>query len=106
MFAHATNFAIHQSVFSTGTVNVTYQVPSQTVNQGRRTTEYHLENAEFHTQLAGITDVLQCPSPSQYFVGREDTLRQLAKIFYPPIVSIWGSKLHKLRNFVRQEFQQ
>ncbi|KAE9397819.1 TPR-like protein, partial [Gymnopus androsaceus JB14] len=28
--------------------------------------------------------VLQCPSPSQYFVGREDILRKLSKIFSAP----------------------
>lgn len=56
-----------------------------------------------HTQLVNISDVLPCPSPSQYFVGREDTLRQLTKVFFLPIVSIWSENLNTLGNFVRQK---
>ena len=36
--------------------------------------------------VLSISDVLKCPSPSQYFVGREDTLNRLYRIFSPQIV--------------------
>ncbi|KAJ4465012.1 hypothetical protein C8J55DRAFT_529327 [Lentinula edodes] len=49
-----------------------------------------LKNPELRQQNQGATvsDVLPCPSPSQHFVGRQDTLKQLAKIFACPMIVI------------------
>ena len=37
--------------------------------------------------VLSISDVLKCPSPSQYFVGREDTVSELYRIFFAPKVA-------------------
>ncbi|KAJ3846966.1 hypothetical protein EV368DRAFT_88278 [Lentinula lateritia] len=39
-------------------------------------------------QEATVSDILPNPSPSQHFVGRQDTLKQLAKIFACPMIVI------------------
>ncbi|KAE9398243.1 hypothetical protein BT96DRAFT_976506, partial [Gymnopus androsaceus JB14] len=89
MFTGASNFKIHKSTFiaSSGPVNV-YEGAPQAVNNGQ-----------------DISNVLQCPSPSQYFVGREDTLKTLSKIFSAPIVTVWGTKMDALRKLIRQNLK-
>ncbi|KAE9388566.1 TPR-like protein [Gymnopus androsaceus JB14] len=88
MFAGASNFQIRNSIFATG--NVTYHGTPQTTNHG---------------QVISISNVLQCPSPSQYFVGREDILRKLSKIFWAPNVTLWGTNIDVLKDFVRQNLK-
>ncbi|KAE9385312.1 hypothetical protein BT96DRAFT_982079 [Gymnopus androsaceus JB14] len=69
MFAGASNFEIRNSILTTG--NVTYHGAPQAANYG-------------HVSIS-VSNVLQCPSPSQYFVGREDILEKLSKIFSAPV---------------------
>lgn len=103
MFYQASNFELHQPIISTGTINL-FQAATESAKQGREMHTAYQHHS--YAQLANVADVLQCPTPSQYFVGRDDTLRQLAKIFSAPVVSIWSTNLHTLQNFVRQNFKQ
>lgn len=57
-------------------------------------------------QAISVSDVLQCPAPSQYFVGREDTQRKLSKIFSVPIVTIWSTDTRVIRDFITQKLEQ
>ncbi|KAE9389894.1 TPR-like protein [Gymnopus androsaceus JB14] len=89
MFNQASGFQITgQSTFITAGIvnsNSTYHgTTSQTANSG---------------QVISISDVLKCPSPSEYFVGREDVLRKLSKIFSAPAVTLWGTNIDVLRDF-------
>ncbi|KAE9397789.1 hypothetical protein BT96DRAFT_61527 [Gymnopus androsaceus JB14] len=90
-FAQALNFQITgQPIFTTAGIvnnNITYHgTASQTAISG---------------QVISISYVCQCPSPSQYFVGREDTLRKLSQIFSAPAVTLWGTNMDVLKDFVR-----
>ncbi|KAE9398245.1 hypothetical protein BT96DRAFT_38113 [Gymnopus androsaceus JB14] len=46
-------------------------------------------------------NVLRCPTPAAYFIGREDTLKALEKIFTVPVVTISGPDQKVLDEFVR-----
>ncbi|KAE9392401.1 TPR-like protein [Gymnopus androsaceus JB14] len=87
MFAGASSFEIRNSIFTTG--NVTYH--PQAANLG-------------HASIS-ISNILQCPSPSQYFVGREDTLEKLSKIFSAPVVTVWSTNIDVLKDFVRHRLK-
>ncbi|KAE9406845.1 hypothetical protein BT96DRAFT_933777 [Gymnopus androsaceus JB14] len=88
MFAGASNFEIRNSIFTTG--NVIHHGAPQPSNHG---------------QVISISNVLQCPAPSPYFVGREDILRKLSKIFSAPAVTLWGTNMDALKDFVRQNLK-
>ncbi|KIK58447.1 hypothetical protein GYMLUDRAFT_696235 [Collybiopsis luxurians FD-317 M1] len=45
--------------------------------------------------------VLICPSPSQHFVGRDDTLSSLSKMFVPPVVALYSARKKDLKNFIK-----
>lgn len=63
------------------------------------------ETISFKTQdqvQVSTLDVLKCPSPAPYFVGREDTLSELVKIFAPPVVTIIGPNQIVLEEFLQQ----
>ncbi|KAE9405904.1 hypothetical protein BT96DRAFT_972319 [Gymnopus androsaceus JB14] len=89
MFAGASNFEIRNSILTTG--NVTYHGAPQAANYG-------------HVSIS-VSNVLQCPSPSQYFVGREDILEKLSKIFSAPVVTVWSTHMDVLKDFVRQNLK-
>ncbi|KAE9399736.1 hypothetical protein BT96DRAFT_680775 [Gymnopus androsaceus JB14] len=89
MFAHASNFQIEKSIFTTGPVNVTYQETHRGAN---------------HDQIVSklsIADVLKCPSPSQYFIGREDILEKFSRAFSAQTVTLYGKNLDVLHDFAR-----
>ncbi|KAE9394261.1 hypothetical protein BT96DRAFT_1022623 [Gymnopus androsaceus JB14] len=88
MFAQASNFEFNNSIFTTCPVNVTYHRTHQDAN--------HLD----HVNL--ISNILNCPSPSQYFVGREDVLMKLSKMFSAQIVTVWSANADVLHDFVRK----
>ncbi|KAE9392283.1 hypothetical protein BT96DRAFT_944791 [Gymnopus androsaceus JB14] len=95
MFNQASGFQITgQPIFTTAGIinnNFTYHgTASQTVNSD---------------QVIPILNVLKCPSPSEYFVGREDVLRKLSNIFSAPAVTLWGTDMDVLRDFVRQNLK-
>jgi len=46
-------------------------------------------------------DVLACPTPSQYFTGRESILRQLSRMFSAPVVTLFSENTGELAAFVR-----
>ncbi|KAE9385269.1 hypothetical protein BT96DRAFT_982095 [Gymnopus androsaceus JB14] len=85
MFAGASNLTFIDSIFTTG--NVRYHGAPQATN---------------YDEVLSISNVLLCPPPSQYFVGREGTLTELFKTFSTPVVTIWGTDVDMLRDFVRQ----
>ncbi|KAE9405899.1 TPR-like protein [Gymnopus androsaceus JB14] len=87
MFAGASSFEIRNSIFTTG--NVTY----------------HPQAANLGHASVSISNILQCPSPSQYFVGREDTLEKLSKIFSAPVVTVWSTNIDVLKDFVRHRLK-
>ncbi|KAE9394753.1 hypothetical protein BT96DRAFT_1022386 [Gymnopus androsaceus JB14] len=88
MFTSASNFEIRNSILTTG--NVTYHGTLQATNHG---------------QVISVLNVLECPSPSHYFVGREDILSKLSKIFSAPVVTLWGTNMDVLKDFVRQNLK-
>ncbi|KAE9388900.1 hypothetical protein BT96DRAFT_947252 [Gymnopus androsaceus JB14] len=92
MFSQASNFQINgQSIFTTAsTIDVTYHGTPRAAN---------------HEHVLSISSVLQCPSPSQYFVGRKDTLRRLSKIFSPPVVTIWSPNTDVLKDIVKAKLK-
>ncbi|KAE9391888.1 TPR-like protein [Gymnopus androsaceus JB14] len=93
MFNQASNVRINgQPVFNTADTvhNNFYGTTSQTANNG---------------QVIPVSKVLECPSPSEYFVGREDVLSKLSKIFSAPAVTLWGTNMDVLRDFVRQNLK-
>ncbi|KAE9392458.1 hypothetical protein BT96DRAFT_944627 [Gymnopus androsaceus JB14] len=53
-------------------------------------------------QVVKPLNMLKCPSPAPHFVGREDTLRKLSKIFAPPVVTISGPNQNTLEEFIKQ----
>ncbi|KAF9063434.1 hypothetical protein BDP27DRAFT_1451247 [Rhodocollybia butyracea] len=82
MFSHASNFRIDgQPTF------IVYQGSPQDPNH---------DNVQI-----SVSDVLKCPSPSQYFVGRADTLSKLAKVFSAPVVTVFDPDPDSLARFVR-----
>ncbi|KAF9063142.1 hypothetical protein BDP27DRAFT_1479731 [Rhodocollybia butyracea] len=81
MFSHASNFRID------GQPTFVNQASSQYTNH---------DNIEI-----SVSDVLKCPAPSQYFVGRADMLSKLAKVFSAPVVTIFNPDPDKLARFVR-----
>ncbi|KAE9403742.1 hypothetical protein BT96DRAFT_936175 [Gymnopus androsaceus JB14] len=90
MFAQASNFQIDKSIITTGPVNVIYHKTNQHAN---------------HNHVISISNILKCPSPSQYFVGREDMLMKLLKIFSAQIVTVWSANADVLHDFVRQHLK-
>ena len=46
-------------------------------------------------------NVLRCPTPAAYFIGWEDTLRELERIFTVPVVTIFGPDQKVLDEFVQ-----
>ncbi|KIK60186.1 hypothetical protein GYMLUDRAFT_244622 [Collybiopsis luxurians FD-317 M1] len=49
--------------------------------------------------------VLVCPTPSQYFVGREDIISQITKVFSPPVVTLYSSKKEEIEDFIRNNMK-
>ncbi|KIK58455.1 hypothetical protein GYMLUDRAFT_246150 [Collybiopsis luxurians FD-317 M1] len=49
--------------------------------------------------------VLICPAPSQNFVGRDDTLSSLSKIFSPPVIGLYSAGKKELRNFIKNHMK-
>jgi hypothetical protein len=49
--------------------------------------------------------VLICPSPSQNFVGRDDTLSLLSKIFSPPVIVLYSSSREELDKFIMNQMK-
>ncbi|KIK58459.1 hypothetical protein GYMLUDRAFT_696592 [Collybiopsis luxurians FD-317 M1] len=49
--------------------------------------------------------VLICPSPSQNFVGRDDTLSSLSKIFSPPVIGLYSAGKKDLKNFIKNHMK-
>ncbi|KAE9385283.1 hypothetical protein BT96DRAFT_1007192 [Gymnopus androsaceus JB14] len=89
MFNQASGFQITgQSTFITAGIvnnNSTYHgTISQTANSG---------------QVIPVSKVLECPPPSEYFVGHEDVLSKLSKIFSAPAVTLRGTNMDVLRDF-------
>ncbi|KAE9385309.1 hypothetical protein BT96DRAFT_1026627 [Gymnopus androsaceus JB14] len=89
MFAGASNFEMKNPIFTTG--NVTYHGAPQAANHG-------------HASIS-VSNVLLCPPPSKYFVGREDTLEKLSKIFSAPVVTVWSTNIDVLKDFVRHRLK-
>ncbi|KIK56604.1 hypothetical protein GYMLUDRAFT_247645 [Collybiopsis luxurians FD-317 M1] len=63
------------------------------------------DNSDFQnaggTRIEKALKVLICPSPSQNFVGRDDTLSLLSKIFSPPVVALYSSSQEELDKFIK-----
>ncbi|KAE9407215.1 TPR-like protein [Gymnopus androsaceus JB14] len=80
---HASNFQINNPIFTTGVTNVTY---------------IGSHHAQDHA--ISLSNVLKCPAPSQYFVGREDTLNKLSRIFSEPTMTLWSTNTEVIQDFV------
>ncbi|KAK7471329.1 hypothetical protein VKT23_002738 [Stygiomarasmius scandens] len=53
-----------------------------------------------------LDEVLKCPPPSQYFVGRQMMLHKLSKIFAVPIVIVFNKNQDVLTEFVKYRLKQ
>ncbi|KAF9062642.1 P-loop containing nucleoside triphosphate hydrolase protein [Rhodocollybia butyracea] len=62
----------------------------------------HVPNPEpRRDRTLSLSNVRQCPAPSQYFTGRQDTLSKLCKIFSATIMTLLGPDEKILASFVR-----
>ncbi|KAE9407189.1 TPR-like protein, partial [Gymnopus androsaceus JB14] len=84
---HASNFQINNSVLTTGVTNVTYIGP------------HHIKEVQ-PDHMISLSNVLKCPAPNQYFVGHEDTLKRLSKIFSEPTMTLWSTNTEVIQDFV------
>ncbi|KAE9391736.1 TPR-like protein [Gymnopus androsaceus JB14] len=87
MLPYASNFQIYNSVFTTGVTHVTYIGP-------------HVTQDASQDHGFSLSNVLKCLAPSQYFVGREDTLGKLSNIFLEPCITLWSTNTEVIRDFV------
>ncbi|KAE9392747.1 TPR-like protein [Gymnopus androsaceus JB14] len=87
ILSHASNFQIYNSVFTTGDANVTYHGA-------------HLTRDANQDHPILLSDILKCPAPSQYFVGREDALKKLSKIFSEPLITLWSTNTEVIHDFL------
>ncbi|KIK57553.1 hypothetical protein GYMLUDRAFT_46125 [Collybiopsis luxurians FD-317 M1] len=51
------------------------------------------------------SDILICPVPSQYFVGRKDILSQLSRVFSAPVATLYCAKKEELQNFIKHHMK-
>ncbi|KAE9399673.1 TPR-like protein [Gymnopus androsaceus JB14] len=91
ILSHASNSQIYNSVFTTGDANVTY-------HGAHLTQDANQENQSDQPIL--LSDILKCPAPSQYFVGREDALKKLSKISSEPLMTLWSTNAEVIHDFV------
>ncbi|KAF9062640.1 hypothetical protein BDP27DRAFT_1427696 [Rhodocollybia butyracea] len=82
------------------------EIPSQnTFIDSDVNTAYHMANQDLgQDQSLSLSNVRQCPTPSQYFTGRKEALSRLGKIFSAPVVTLFGPDQHMLASFVRHTF--
>ncbi|KAK7441012.1 hypothetical protein VKT23_016793 [Stygiomarasmius scandens] len=53
-----------------------------------------------------LDEVLRCPPPSQYFVGRQAMYQKLTKIFNVPVVIVFNKNQDILADFVKYKLKQ
>ncbi|KAK7441019.1 hypothetical protein VKT23_016800 [Stygiomarasmius scandens] len=53
-----------------------------------------------------LDEVLRCPPPSQYFVGRQAMYQKLSKIFAVPVVIVFNKNQDILADFVKYKLKQ
>ncbi|KAE9387602.1 hypothetical protein BT96DRAFT_867311, partial [Gymnopus androsaceus JB14] len=92
ILSHASNFQIYNSVFTTEGAKVTYNGPQLTE-----------DGSQDHA--ISLSNVLKCPSPSQNFVGRQDTLEKLSKIFSEPTMTLWSRNKEVVHDFVENHLR-